>query len=160
MSDGDEMIVPPDVVYVTYIKTTPEKVWEALTSSVYSQKMFFGLKVESDWKKGSYWAFKNPDGSVHDEGEVLESDYPRRLKLSWKTVFFEEARNLAPALITYDIEAVGKDVVKLTMTQHQPKRIPRKFYEGGKQGWPYILSILKSVLETGEGFTVEMKPPA
>lgn len=160
MSDGDELIVPPDVVYVTYIKTTPEKAWEALTSPAFSRKMFFGLSVESDWKRGSYWAFKSADGSVHDEGEVLESDYPRRLKLSWKVMFFEEARKLSPAYITYDIEAAGDGVVKLTMTQHQPKPIPRKFYEGGKQGWPYILSIMKSVLETGVGFTVEMKPPA
>lgn len=155
---NDEMMAPPDVVYVTYIKTTPEKVWEALTSSFFSQKMFFGLTVESDWKQGSRWAFISPDGSVHDEGEVLESEPPRRLKLSWRVVFLEEARTLPPAYVTYDIEPMG-EAVKLTMTQHQPKPIPRKFYEGGKQGWPYILSVLKSVLETGEGFTVRMGPP-
>lgn len=158
MSDGDERIVPPDLVYVIYIKTTPEQVWEALTSSLYAQRMFFGLRVESDWKQGSRWAFVGPDGAVHDEGEVLESDPPRRLKLSWRVMFMEEARELDPAYVTYDIEPAG-EAVKLTMTQHQPSPIPRKFYEGGKQGWPYILSVLKSVLETGEGFTVKMEPP-
>jgi uncharacterized protein YndB with AHSA1/START domain len=156
---SDDMLVPPDVVYVTYIKTTPEKVWDALTGNEITQKMFFGLKVESDWIAGSRWAFLSEDGSVHDEGEVLESERPRRLKFSWRNMFFEEARALSPDFITYDIENVGEGVVKLTMTQHQPKPIPRKFYEGGKQGWPLILSILKSLLETGEGFKVELKPP-
>jgi uncharacterized protein YndB with AHSA1/START domain len=152
-------MIPPDVAYVTYIKTTPREVWRALTSSEFSQKMFFGLKVVSDWKPGSHWAFLNPDGSIHDEGEVLECDPPRRLKLSWRVVFFEEARKLPQAYITYEIEAAAEGVVKLTMTQHQPAAIPRKFYEGGKQGWPYILSILKSVLETGEGFSVALAAP-
>ncbi|MBL8549393.1 MAG: SRPBCC family protein [Hyphomonadaceae bacterium] len=156
---GEDLIVPPDVVYVTYIKTTPEKAWEALTSAAFSRKMFFGLSIEGDWKVGGGWAFKSPDGSVHDEGEVLECDPPRKLRLSWRVLFFEEARKLSPAFITYEIEPLG-EVVRLTMTQHQPKPIPRKFYQGGKQGWPLILSILKSVLETGEGFAVEMKPPA
>lgn len=155
---NNEIMTAPDVVYVTYIKSTAEKVWEALTSSDCSQKMFFGLKIESDWKAGSRWAFIAPDGSVHDEGEVLECERPRRLKLSWRVVFMQEARALPPAYVTYEIEPMG-EAVKLTMTQHQPAPIPRKFYEGGKQGWPYILSVLKSVLETGEGFTVKMGPP-
>lgn len=156
---GDDLIVPPDVVYVTYIKTTPEKVWEALTSAEFSRQMFFGLDIKGDWKVGGRWAFLSLDGSIHDEGEVLECDPPRRLKLSWKVMFFEEARKLSPAFITYDIVAMG-EAVCLTMTQHQPQPIPRKFYEGGKNGWPYILSVLKSVLETGAGFKIEMKPPA
>jgi uncharacterized protein YndB with AHSA1/START domain len=155
---ADDLEIPPDLVYVIYIKAKPEQVWEALTSSLYAQKIFFGLKLESDWKVGSHWAFVNPDGSMHDEGQVLESDPPRRLKLSWRVVFMKEARTLPPTFITYDIEPAG-EVVKLTMTQHQPAPIPRKFIEGGKQGWPLILSILKSVLETGEGFSVPMKPP-
>lgn len=158
MASDDERFVPPDLVYVIYIKATPAKVWEALTSSLYSQRMFFGLRVESDWRPGSRWAFISPDGSVHDEGEVLESNPPRRLKLSWRVVFLEEARELPPAFVTYDIEPAG-EAVKLTMTQHQPSPIPRKFYEGGKQGWPYILSVLKSVLETGDGFSITMEPP-
>jgi uncharacterized protein YndB with AHSA1/START domain len=155
---NEDWLTPPDVVYVTYIKAPPERVWQALTSAEFSRKMFFGLSVQSDWRVGSHWAFLNEDGSVHDEGEVLESDPPRRLKLSWRVVFIEEARGLPDAFITYDIEKAG-EVTKLTMTQHQPKPIPRKFYEGGKQGWPLILSILKSVLETGEGFSVPMGPP-
>jgi len=152
----EDTLIPPDLIYITYIKSTPEQIWNALTSSEFSRQMFFGLDIVSDWRVGSRWAFLTADGAVHDEGEVLECDPPRRLKLSWRVVFFEEARGLSPAFISYDIEPAG-EVVKLTMTQHQPKPIPRKFYEGGRQGWPLILSILKSVLETGQGFSVQMR---
>jgi uncharacterized protein YndB with AHSA1/START domain len=144
---GDDLIVPPDVVYVTYIRATPEAVWDALTR--HSENYFFGLPIRGDWKAGGRWALMTKDGAgVHNEGEVLECDPPRRLKLSWKVVSVEEARGLPEAYITYDIEPAG-EAVKLTMTQHQPKPIPRKFYEGGLQGWPKILSGLKTYLETG-----------
>ncbi|MES1199309.1 MAG: SRPBCC family protein [Pseudomonadota bacterium] len=153
-----DWITPPDVVYVTYIKAAPQRIWDALTSPEISQLMFFGLRVQSDWKPGGHWAFHTPDGAVHDEGEVLEADAPKRLKLSWRVVFIEEARGLPPAFITYELEPCG-EATRLTMTQHQPEPIPKIFYEGGKQGWPLILSILKSVLETGAGFTVKLPPP-
>ena len=156
MTTPDEMITPPDVVYVTYIRATAERVWEALTRGTDTERYFFGFKIESDWRAGARWTFRSEEG-VHDEGEVLECDPPRRLKMSWNVVAFEDARGLPPAYITYDIEALG-ETVRLTMTQHQPKPIPRKYYEGGKQGWPMILSSLKSYLETGEPLAI--KTPA
>jgi uncharacterized protein YndB with AHSA1/START domain len=153
MATNDEMIVPPDVVYVTYIKATPQRVWDALTRGEDTKRYFFGFRIESDWRAGARWAL-NGDEGVHDEGEVLECDPPRRLKISWNVVAFADARGLPPAYITYDIEPLG-ETVRLTMTQHQPKPIPRKYYEGGKQGWPMILSSLKSLLETGAPLVIQ-----
>lgn len=156
MTTNDEIIAPPDVVYVTYIRATPERVWDALTRGTETKRYFFGFRIESDWRIGARWALHGEQG-VHDEGEVLECEPPRRLKISWNVVAFEDARDLSPAYITYDIEPLGESV-RLTMTQHQPKPVPRKYYEGGKQGWPMILSSLKSYLETGEPLAI--KTPA
>ena len=149
----DEMMVPPDVVYVTYIRATPQRVWDALTRGDDTKRYFFGFRIESEWRTGAKWALNDEKG-VHDEGEVLECDPPRRLKISWNVRAFEDARDLPPAYITYEIEPLG-ETVRLTMTQHQPKPIPRKYYEGGKQGWPMILSSLKSFVETGEPLAIQ-----
>src|SRR5262245_13357553 len=135
MNDGDERIIPPDLVYVFFIKATPQRVWDALTQSAFTEKFFFGRTVESDWKKGSPWRMLKPDGTLDIDGEVLESDAPRRLKVSWRIPWIEEA--LEPAIITYDIEAAG-DAVKLTLTQHNAGPAPRKFVESGKLGWAAI----------------------
>lgn len=154
---SDDLIAPPDIVYTTYIKARPERVWEALTSSEIAGKMFFGVTARSDWRTGSRWTYFR-DGVEDVHGEVLESDKPQRLKLSWFVRGAPEMDAIPPAFITYDIEDAG-EATRVTMTQHQPKAIPRKFYEGGLKGWPVIMSIMKSVLETGEGFAVKMEPP-
>ncbi len=153
MNDDDELIVPPDLIYVTYIRASPQRIWDALTQSEFTSQFLFGRTVESDWRKGSPWRMLQPDGSPDVSGEVLESDPPRRLKVSWRVEF---ARQLEPAIITYDIEQVG-DVAKLTLTQHTPGAIPRKFVKAGQQGWAIIMSSLKSLLETGEA--IKMEPP-
>jgi uncharacterized protein YndB with AHSA1/START domain len=158
MNDGDERILPPDLIYIFFIKATPQKVWNALTQSAFTEKFFFGRTVESDWRKGSPWRLLTPDGRVDVAGEVLESDPPRRLKLSWRVDSIEQARGLEPAIITYDIEPAG-GAVKLTLTQHNDGPAPRSFIEAGKQGWAAILSSLKSLLETGAPLQIEMGRP-
>ncbi len=158
MNDGNELITPPDLVYVTFIRATPQKVWDALTKSEFTTQFFFGRTIESDWRKGSRWRLVMEDGRTDVEGEVLESDPPRQLRLSWKVEWLEEARTLEPAIIAYDIEQAG-DVVKLTLTQHNTGPAPRKFVEAGKQGWAAILSSLKSLLETGHPLVIQMKAP-
>lgn len=157
MHDGDELIVPPDVVYITYIRTTPQKVWDALTQSAFTKQFFFGRTVESDWKQGSAWRLVMEDGKTDVAGKVLISDPPRKLQVTWVVEWLDGAPK-DPAIITYDIAQAG-DLVKLTMTQHTDAKIPRKFLEGGKQGWAAILSSLKSLLETGEALTIRMGPP-
>jgi uncharacterized protein YndB with AHSA1/START domain len=157
-NDGDERIVPPDLIYIFFIRTTPQRVWDALTRSEFTTKFFFGRTVESDWKPGSPWRLVMPDGALDVTGEVLVSDPPRRLQLSWTVAWLNEPDPPKPAIITYDIEPAG-DAVKLTMTQHATSAIPRKYVDAGATGWAIILSSLKSLLETGEPLLVKMAPP-
>lgn len=156
--DPNELIVPPDIVYITYIRSTPQQVWDALTKSEFTAQFFFGRAVQGDWKKGSPWRLIMPDGRTDVAGEVLESKPPHLLKVSWRVEWMEEARQLEPAIVTYEIAQVD-DVVKLTLTQHNTGPAPRKFVEAGKQGWAVILSSLKSLLETGQALAIIPRPP-
>jgi uncharacterized protein YndB with AHSA1/START domain len=156
-NDGNERIVPPDVVYNIFIRTTPQKVWDALTQSAFTTKFFFGRTVESDWKQGSPWKLLFPDGRTDVEGEVLESDPPKLLRVTWRVDWLDEPKP-GPALITYEIQEHG-EIVQLTMTQHTDSTIPRKYVKAGQMGWGAILSSLKSLLETGAALDIQMKPP-
>jgi uncharacterized protein YndB with AHSA1/START domain len=156
-NDDDERVVPPDVIYNVFIRSTAQKVWDALTQSEFTTKFFFGRTVESDWKQGSPWKLRFPDGRLDVEGEVLESDPPRLLKVTWRVEWLDEPRP-GPALITYEIQQHG-EIVQLTMTQHTDSTIPRKYVKAGQMGWGAILSSLKSMLETGEALDIQMKPP-
>ncbi len=157
-NDGDERIVPPDLVYIFFIRSTPQRVWDALTKSEFTTKFFFGRSVESDWKQGSPWKMLMPDGKLDVFGEVLVSDPPRRLQLTWAVDWIEDPDPPRPVIITYDIEPAG-DAVKLTMTQHADSPIARKYVDAGTTGWAVILSSLKSLLETGESLAIKVEPP-
>jgi uncharacterized protein YndB with AHSA1/START domain len=157
MANDDERVVPPDVVYNIFIRTTPQKVWDALTKSEFTTKFFFGRTVESDWKKGSPWKLLFPDGRTDVEGEVLESDPPTLLKVTWRVDWLDEPKP-GPALITYEIQEHG-EIVQLTMTQRTDSTIPRKYVKAGQMGWGAILSSLKSLLETGQALDIRMEPP-
>ncbi len=146
-------------VYVTYIASTPQQVWEALTSSEFTTRYFFGGSVESEWTKGSPWLLRRPDGIVNVTGEVRESDPPRKLVVSWNVQEPAEFKNLPEAIISYEIEAVGEGVVRLTMTEAHPTPIPAYLLEGGRKGWPMILSGLKSLLETGKPLAIPVPQP-
>jgi uncharacterized protein YndB with AHSA1/START domain len=136
----------PEFVYTTYIETTPEKLWEALTSSEFSKRYWFGTELKSDWKVGSPFALVS-DGKTSDTGEILIADPPRLLSYTFKHQLFEEMRNEPATKVVFTLEPHGK-VVKLTVTHEG-------FVEGSKLlgaisgGWPAILSGLKSLLETG-----------
>jgi uncharacterized protein YndB with AHSA1/START domain len=146
-------------IYVTYIASTPQKVWAALTSSEFTTRYFFGRSVESDWKKGSRWLLRRPDGTVDVTGEVRESDPPRELVISWNVDGSAEFKNLPEAVVSYEIEAVGAAIVRLTMTEAHPTPIPTYLLEGGRKGWPMILSGLKSLLETGKTLDFPVPQP-
>jgi uncharacterized protein YndB with AHSA1/START domain len=143
--------------YVTYIATTPEKLWAALTSSEFTRQYFFGRSVESDWNEGSPWILRMPDGRVDVKGEVRESDPPRKLVVSWNVDWAPE--KLPEAVVSYEIEPVGGGVVRLTMTEAHPTPIPANLLEGGRRGWPMILSGLKSLLETGKPLNIPVPQP-
>jgi uncharacterized protein YndB with AHSA1/START domain len=145
-------------VYVTYIATTPEKVWAALTSSEFTTQYFFGRSVESDWRPGSPWELRKPDGTIDVRGEVRESRPPHKLVVSWNVEGPPEFKNLPECLVSYEIEAVG-GVVRLTMTEAHPTPIPAYLLEGGRRGWPMILSGLKTLLETGNPLAIPVPQP-
>jgi uncharacterized protein YndB with AHSA1/START domain len=135
-------------VYVTYIRTTPEKLWEALVSPEFTRTYWFGVTLESEWKKGSSWKMIFEDGTVADAGEVLEMEKPKRLVLHWRNEFKPELRAEGYSRCAFDIEGNG-NVTKLTVT-HEIDKSGSKFIEAVSNGWPKILSNLKSLLETGE----------
>lgn len=136
-------------VYVTYIRTTPERLWEALTYPEFTKKYWFGCWQDSAWTEGASWKLVFADGRVADAGEILEIDFPKRLVLKWRNEFRPELHEEGFSTATFELEPLG-DTVKLTVV-HEIERQGSKFIAAVSTGWPAILSSLKSLLETGEG---------
>src|SRR5262245_51988621 len=134
-------------VYVTYIRITPEKLWHALTTPEIIRQYRFGMDVESDWKVGSPWRMY-ADGNLMDSGELLESVSPKRLVMSWRSEWKPEFKAEGHSRLVYEIEPMGA-AAKLTLT-HSMERPASSFIEAVSDGWPMVLSNLKSLLETGE----------
>src|SRR6185503_542897 len=134
-------------VYVTYIRTTPEKLWHALTTPEIIKQYRFGMSVESEWTVGSTWRMY-ADGSLMDSGEILESVSPQRLVLSWRSEWKPEFRAEGHARCVYEIEPTGA-AAKLPLT-HSMECPDSRFIAAVSEGWPLVLSNLKSLLETGE----------
>jgi len=145
-------------VYVTYIRTTPEKLWSALTDTEFIRQYWFGMRCESQWTEGSSWRLVSEDGEVYDDGEIVEADPPRRLVIRWQHQRRPELKAEGAALCTMDLEPIGP-AVKLSIT-HTIERDPSKFIEAVSGGWPKILSNLKSLLETGSIALEEAYPAA
>ncbi len=136
-------------LYVTYIRTTPERLWSALTHDAeFMKRYWFGTHCESDWTAGSPWRMVRPDGIVTDAGEILESDPPRRLVIRWWHQNQPEIKAEGESLCVIELEPNGA-AVKLTIT-HSIEREPSQLITAVSGGWPKILSNLKSLLETGE----------
>ena len=135
-------------VYVTYIRTTPEKLWQALTDPDFTRRYWAETWQESEWMPGAAWKIMIPDGRVGDSGEIVEIDPPRRLVLTWRNEFMPELREEGYSRLTYELEPVGESV-KLTLV-HEIDRPDSKLISGVSEGWPHILASLKSLLETGE----------
>ncbi|MEO6842243.1 MAG: SRPBCC family protein [Bradyrhizobium sp.] len=148
----------PTTVYTIYIASTPEKVWEALTTAELSRRYFFGNAVDVDLKVGGAFIVRAPDGSLHIGGEVFECNPPRKLTVTFNVNWPALIEKLGPTLVTYEIEPAGS-AVRLTMTESHDRPIDDDILSGGRQGWPAILSSLKSLLETGEPLTPQMAPP-
>ena len=148
----------PTTVYTIYIAATPEKVWQALTTAEFSRQYFFGNAVEIDLKIGGSYLVRTPDGSPHITGEVIECDPPRKLSVTFNVNWPALVEKLGATLVTYEIEPAG-NAVRLTMTEAHDRPIDDDILSGGRQGWPAILSSLKSLLETGEPLVIQMAPP-
>jgi uncharacterized protein YndB with AHSA1/START domain len=138
----------PEFVYVTYIATTPERLWEALTRGEFTKKYWYGRRIESDWRVGSPVRFFDGDSDVlTDSGVVLESDPPSRLAYTFQNEFDPEARKLGYSRVTFTLQA-HEGMVKLTLVHDE---LPtEQMAEGFREGWSPILSSLKTFLESGK----------
>jgi uncharacterized protein YndB with AHSA1/START domain len=137
----------PAMVHVTYIETTPEKLWAALTSGAFTTLYWFGRRIESDWTIGAPVRFyDSADDSLTDSGEVLVYDEPKTLAYTFKNEFLENRKDEEPGRVTFTIEPAGPKVVKLQVVHD---RIDADQVEGWRNGWGPILANLKTYLETG-----------
>lgn len=135
-------------VYVTYIRTTPEILWNALIDPAFTRQYWAGTHQVSDWKVGSDWKIMIPDGRVGDSGKIITFDPPRRLAMTWENQFMPDLKAEGHSTCTYDLESAGS-AVKLTVT-HVMGKPNSKLIEGVSSGWPHLIASLKSLLETGE----------
>jgi uncharacterized protein YndB with AHSA1/START domain len=138
----------PKFVHVTHIRTTPQKLWRALTQPEFTRRYWFETWQESEWKPGASWRLRIPDGGVADSGEIVEIEPQRRLVLTWRHELNPEMREEGFSRLTYEMEPQG-DSVRLTVI-HQVDKPGSKLLESVSEGWPWILASLKSLLETGE----------
>ncbi len=134
-------------VYVAYIRTTPEKLWSALTDAEFIKQYWFGMRCESRWTAGSSWKLVSADGQVLDAGEIVEADPPRRLVIRWQHQKKPDLKAEGESLCTMELEPSGA-AVKLSIT-HAIERDASTFIAAVSGGWPKIISNLKSLLETG-----------
>jgi uncharacterized protein YndB with AHSA1/START domain len=135
-------------VYVTYIRTTAEKLWRALMEPEFTRKFWHDTIQECEWKPGASWRIVTPDGRTADSGEVVEIEPYRRLVLTWLHHLHPEAKAEGYSRLTYTLEEKG-DVVKLTVL-HEMDKSGSILIKAISGGWPMILASLKSLLETGE----------
>ena len=137
-------------VFEIYIKTTPERLWKAITDDEMRRKYWFGVGVISDWTPGSRVEALHPGaGIVIGEGENLEVEPPRRLVQSFRALWSEDVKREGTSRVTWEIEPVG-DSCRVTVTHDElPEDANSELYGG----WPMILSGLKTLLETGETLT-------
>jgi uncharacterized protein YndB with AHSA1/START domain len=143
----------PEFIYITYIETTPEKLWQALTSSEFSRRYWWDTSVVSDWKVGSPFSLVL-NGRTTDVGEILEADRPRRLSYTFRHILNEAAKKERPSRVTFVLEPYGK-LVKLTLT-HEDFAEGSVVVDGISKGWPAIMSSLKSLLETGTPLVIPL----
>jgi len=134
-------------VYVSYIRTTPQKLWSALTEVEFMKQYWFGMHCESRWTAGSSWKMVSGDGGITDAGEIVEAEPPRRMVIRWRHEKMPELKAEGDSLCTIELEPCGA-AVKLSIT-HTIEREPSRFIAAVSNGWPGIISNLKSLLETG-----------
>jgi len=138
----------PDFVYVIYIATTPERLWEALTSSELTRQYWGGTQL-SDWQAGSRWEHvrNTGDGKSVVIGDVIESDPPHKLVLSWGHAT-DDLRHEGLSQVTFNIEKI-QDAVQLTVIHDH---LEPEMFKNISSGWPRVLSNLKTFIETGRSF--------
>ena len=144
--------------HVTYIRTTPEALWSALTDVDVMKQYWFGVQCESRWTPGSSWKHVSGDGQILDAGEIVEAEPPRRLVIRWQNQHMPEVKAEGESQCTMELEPSGT-AVKLSIT-HTIEREPSKLIAAVSAGWPKVISNLKSLLETGSTVLQDPYPVA
>ena len=138
--------------YENYIRTTPDALWDAITSGEQTRRYFHGTRIESEWRVGAAVVYHSSHaGRIAVDGEVRRVEPPRRLSYTWNVRYDPERSGEAPSLVTWEIEPVGESC-RLTLTHAFGE--PCKTLREVKSGWNAILSSLKSMLETGEPLSI------
>ena len=133
--------------YVTYIRSTPEKIWRALQEPESTRRYWANTTQQSEWKKGSSWKLLTPDGRVADSGQIVEYDLYKRFAVTWRHDLDLETQKEGYSRMSYELEQQGSSV-KVALVHEMDKK-DSKLIEGVSGGWPMILASLKSMLETG-----------
>jgi len=144
-------MVPITFNYVTYISSTPEKVWDALTNTEHTEVYFFGTAVQSEWEVGSRVEYSR--GELTDYGEILSYKHNREMTYTWESVNDETIRE-KPTVVTFKLHQMDGDVMRLSLTHENLLDADyvedNNSFQGFNNGWPFILSNLKTYLETGK----------
>lgn len=149
--------MPDTFTYVTYVRTMPEKLWDALTKPEFTRAYWCECWHDTTWQPGSSWKLMIPDGRVGDAGEVIECDKPKRLVLKWRNEFLPGMREEGYSLCTFELAPI-QGSVRLAIT-HTAEKSPSQFIAAVSEGWPMILSSLKSLIETGQSLDHTRKWP-
>lgn len=140
----------PEYIYETFIRTTPEKLWEGLTSAAFTRLYFHNTEISSDWEVGSPVVFNRANGGgTAVEGKILAADKPKLLSYTWRALYDEDMAAESYSRVTFKIEAM-QDVCRLRIVHGDFDAGSKTFAQISNQGWSAIICSLKSLLETGE----------
>jgi uncharacterized protein YndB with AHSA1/START domain len=137
-------------VYSVFIKATPEKIWDAITKPEFTSQYFYGSVIDSTYEPGSpYIGWSGDRSQQFVDGEVLEADPPRKLVTTWRATYDPETAAEPYSRVTWEIEPAGEHVTKLTVVHDELEAAPKTAVSVAG-GWSFVLSGLKTLLETGE----------
>jgi uncharacterized protein YndB with AHSA1/START domain len=134
-------------IYQMFIKASPEQIWAAITKPEFTVQYFHGAHIENTARRH---LSHGPDGSLWGDGPVIEYDPPRRLVHEWRSLYDPDLAQEEPSRVTWEIEPCEGGYCKLTLTHDQLQRAPKTAASVSGQGWMFVLSGLKTLLETGE----------
>lgn len=139
-------------VYQIFIKADPEAIWDAITKPEFTERYFYGSRVETTGEAGAPFRYHSPDGSsLWGDETVLESDPPRRLVVTWRSLYDPNLTDEPASRVTWHIEPQDGGYSLLTVTHDQLDGAPKTAANVSGTGWMLVLSGLKTVVETGSG---------
>ncbi|MCV2395319.1 SRPBCC family protein [Actinotalea sp. M2MS4P-6] len=139
-------------VYQIFIKASPDAIWEAITKPEFSARYFYGSRVETTGEPGTPFRYHSPDGtSLWGDETVLESDPPRRLVVTWRSLYDPRLADEPASRVTWQIEPQDGGICLLTVVHDRLEDAPRTAENVSGPGWMLVLSGLKTILETGSG---------